>query len=282
MAWERGRLAWTTLLDPHLRGGRALCGVHAAVDIRCIPTCVEDATRPFAYSASIPTRRYSGQHPQCPETRDMPVLRGVGPLLCSGDPARYRRAVKGRPGGSPVGCSARWVRNLGQARRRNFGQARKFAGLEGRLLPQETAGRQIRVREHSQTARQRANIAPSCKAAPSDQPTRVNHESGGQGCQLRTRLSSVPANFCACPEILGKFCACPEVSAKFPSSRVRCVQWGVQRTKDPSLKNVHQFVCGRCNTRLDWPDEFPSTAHKHYVAKRDRGTFWLQRSILNV
>ena len=129
----------------------------------------------------------------------------------SDDPARYRRAVKGRPGGSPVGCSARWVRNLGHARRRNFGQARKFAGLEGRLLPQKTAGGQIRAREDSQIARQRANIAPSCKAAPLNQPARVNHESGGQGCQLRTRLSSVPANFCACPEILGKFCACPEI-----------------------------------------------------------------------
>ena len=206
MAWERGRLAWTTLLDPHLRGGRALCGVHAAVDIRCIPTCVEDATRPFAYSASIPTRRYSGQHPQCPETRDMPVLRGVRPLLCSGDPARYRRAVKGRPGGSPVGCAARWVRNLGHARRRNFGHARKFAGLEGRPLPQETAGGQIGAREHSQTAQDVTNIG----LRPSEPRPRIRCQGSATNpagkeanCGAGNTRSSVAGKFSACPQISG-------------------------------------------------------------------------------
>ncbi len=96
-------------------------------------------------------------------------------------------------------------------------------------------------------------------------------------------LPSVPANLCACPESLAREFLCVSRSFREVSvqpSALRSV--GVQRTQDPSLKNVHQFVCGGCNTRLDWPDEFPSNARKHYVAKRDRGTFWLQRSILNV
>jgi hypothetical protein len=74
----------------------------------------------------------------------------------------------------------------------------------------------------------------------------------------------------------------PEGKVSQRGSPADRVKRKIQRTEDPSLKNVHQFVCGRCNTRLDWPDESPSTARKHYVAKRDRGTFWLQRSILNV
>ncbi len=62
---------------------------------------------------------------------------------------------------------------------RNFGHARKFAQLEGGLLPQQTVGGQIRATEHSQNAQHDTNIGRSCQAAASNPPPRVNHDSGG-------------------------------------------------------------------------------------------------------
>jgi hypothetical protein len=89
--------------------------------------------------------------------------------------------------GSRTQLSGRWFtytkdwqfRTWAVAEERNFGHARKFAQLEGGLLPQQTVGGQIRATEHSQNAQHDTNIGRSCQAAASNPPRRVNHDSGG-------------------------------------------------------------------------------------------------------
>jgi|GEM_PF-6326183 len=87
---------------------------------------------------------------------------------------------------------------------RNFGHAQKFAQLEGGLLPEETVGRQTSHNEPSRHAEQRTNIAHSpapCLRIPLQVSTTTSAGKEAK-CGAGNTTSSVPANFCACPEVL--------------------------------------------------------------------------------
>jgi hypothetical protein len=111
--------------------------------------------------------------------------------------------------GSRTQLSGRWFtytkdwqfRTWAVAEERNFGHARKFAQLEGGLLPEETVGGQIRPGGRSRRGQQRTNISPSRQAAPSNAPGKCQPRIRRVRRPTASTLYSAPAKFCACPEI---------------------------------------------------------------------------------